>query len=308
MNDLGLPLEDQPERLDQHGPIFILGCPRSGTTFLANCLARLDEVESFVGIIAPPRLMHLLGRVPDDETSNELMLSIRDTFWQSFWRRRLSRPERLGLALAGQSSWLDVRRAPGIQDGLFMYKEPFLCFAAEKFARQFTAARFIHIIRDGRDNADSMERTYPDALADHVLSDERMVRNKNSEIGMSREINGLHIPWWVPETEHEMFMSAERFGRCLMMWREMTLRARALSTIGSRRYIEIRYDALVNAPQAELEALCKFISAKPNGRMRKFAKSASKSSVGISSQRMTPERKAIAEQVAGPLLRSLGYD
>ena len=56
-----LPLEDSPYLLDEHGPLFILGRPRSGTIFLSKCIADIPDVEEFVGVLAPPRIMHLIG-------------------------------------------------------------------------------------------------------------------------------------------------------------------------------------------------------------------------------------------------------
>ena len=46
-----LHLEDSFLRLDALGPVFIMGCPRSGTTFLVDCVAALSRVEAFTGIL-----------------------------------------------------------------------------------------------------------------------------------------------------------------------------------------------------------------------------------------------------------------
>jgi len=54
-------MEDRLFDLDDHDPLFILGCPRSGTTFLSNCIGALAGCREYVGVLAPPRLMHLVG-------------------------------------------------------------------------------------------------------------------------------------------------------------------------------------------------------------------------------------------------------
>ena len=46
-----LSLEDSPQRLDDSGPVFIMGCPRSGTTVLADCIGTLPNVISQIGIL-----------------------------------------------------------------------------------------------------------------------------------------------------------------------------------------------------------------------------------------------------------------
>src|SRR5262249_52261834 len=114
---------------------------------------------------------------------------------------------------------------------LFCYKEPFLCFPAEKFARYFPNARFVHIVRDGRDNADSLERTYPHALSDPVVRNDFLSRNKNSEIGLWEKLDGVNVPWWVAPADAARFGRLSRYERCVLMWREMTRRARVLSRV-----------------------------------------------------------------------------
>jgi len=191
-----LPIEDQPSSLDNHGPIFILGCPRSGTTFLSSCIAAIPNIREFVGVLAPPRLMHLIGTVESEDTRDALLSSVRDIFWQSFWRRYYFRHEQIALLTSRTIRLRELLAKPSLEGKLFCYKEPFLCFAIEHFAAHFPNAKFLHIIRDGRDNADSMERTYGDALSDDVLSDDLLSYNKVSEIGFWNRVDGFNHPWW----------------------------------------------------------------------------------------------------------------
>src|SRR5438094_2243954 len=121
--DLPLPLEDSPYRLDRHGPVFVLGCPRSGTTFLTDCLGAVRGVDEFVGTLCPARMCHLVATEDRPDRADLLMASIRDVFWTAFWKRRLSRGERFLRLL--RRGWC----GPASLDGaVFCYKEPFLCF------------------------------------------------------------------------------------------------------------------------------------------------------------------------------------
>ncbi len=105
MTNLGLPLEDSPYLLDEHGPVFILGYPRSGTTLLSKAIARIEQVEEFLGILLPPRLVHILGsKAVANQHLSYLLLVIRDIFWQAFWRRRYFRRERIVEVLRGRRS------------------------------------------------------------------------------------------------------------------------------------------------------------------------------------------------------------
>jgi len=240
-NELRLPLEDSPFRIDRHGPIFILGCPRSGTTYLSRCIAGLPGVSEFIGVLAPPRMMHLVGSMSEQgDDTGQVLNVMRDIFWQSFWRRRLFRGERL-LEQAWKRSVSGLLKKPTLEGTWFCYKEPFLCFAASEVAEAFPNAKFLHIIRDGRDNADSLERKYPDALADHILHEPELVENKNSEVGIWRPFDGWCIPWWVDHDQEQAFVAASRYGRCVWMWKEMVRRACSLRGLGETRYHEVRY-------------------------------------------------------------------
>lgn len=90
---------------------------------------------------------------------------------------------------------------PSLSGLTFCYKEPFLCFAAKEFAEHFPSARFIHIIRDGRDNADSLCRSYGDALSDKVLTSQILSLSKVSEIGFYKTSSGFNYPYWVSECD-----------------------------------------------------------------------------------------------------------
>ena len=79
-----LPIEDRPDSLDDYGPVFILGCPRSGTTFLSDCIGAITGTREFVGILAPPRMMHLIGSDINEDFRDKLMSSIRDVFGKPF--------------------------------------------------------------------------------------------------------------------------------------------------------------------------------------------------------------------------------
>ena len=52
--------------------MFLPGSPRSGTTFLSSVVTSANDVEEFVGILAPSRLMHLLAKL---EKSNQIIVS-----------------------------------------------------------------------------------------------------------------------------------------------------------------------------------------------------------------------------------------
>ncbi len=307
MHDI-LATEDSPHLLDNHGPLFILGCPRSGTTFLSECLSTIDCIEEFVGAIAPPRLMHLIGNSGAHGDHRHYLLLMRDIFWQAFWRRRLRQSDRLLQVLQGKRSITNVLRPLSLDGAIFCYKEPFLCFAVEQVAAHFQNSRFIHIIRDGRDNADSLERTYPEALSDAVLSTVSLAERKSSEIGVWRMCGSHCIPWWVEQGSERAFVACSVYGRYIWMWKEMVARVIKMGKeLGDKRYIELRYEETVSSPAESASRLVDFLGVGVNRGLLRALRRAKKDSIGIGGRRQSSAHLLEAESIAADLLESLGY-
>ena len=190
----------------------------------------------------------------------------------------------------------------------FCYKEPFLCFLAPHFADHFPKSKFIHIIRDGRDNADSMMRTYGNALDEEVLSSDELSYNKVSEIGLWRRIDGFNMPWWIPEEEEATFRAMTPYGRYVRLRREMTIRARALQDqLPSERYFEIKYEDFVVEPIVWGEKILAFLDLPKSHKFSKRLRKASTKSTSISKKNQPAERLQESLDIAGDLLKELGY-
>ncbi len=303
--------EDQILRLDAWGPIFVFGAPRSGTTFLTECLARIPGAEAFFGTPYLERWMHLLGSGKlSQDLQEEVLWGIRNALWRTLVHRRTSHGEILRQIFLGRKTWQDLwRRSFGTPpQGVLIYQEPFAAFAAQTLASHFPNAKFLHILRDGRDVADSLDRTYPQALSDAVLRDVQLWRQVGTEIGLARPWkNGWWVPWWVCEGEEEAFVSASKFGRGVWMWREIVQRAQGLrSALGPQRYLEIRYEDLCRQPEQVGAQILQFVGRNADKRYWKFLRRAHTRSIGLH-RRRSPEELQEAETFAGDLLKALGY-
>lgn len=311
---LDIPFENASSLLDTIHLTFVMGCPRSGTTFLLRCLNGLPRTQSYAGILIPDRLCHVIGSQHAAESLvDDILYSCRAVLWKAFVNSISSRRYHVRRAIRdAREAWPTARALLGrspvpFRDFGMVYKEPFLAMAADAFARHFSRARFIHLIRDGRDCAHSLDQTYGAALSDRVL-DARASRWREvgSEIGVGREHTGMIVPWWVPAEQAQAFIDASRNERYLWLWSECVTRARRCEEAAAGRYLEVRYEQLCLDPRREGERLLEFLGREGSRGYWKEIGKARPSSIGTfrSPARTTPREDG---EPAGALLRELGY-
>ncbi|HET6616966.1 MAG TPA: sulfotransferase [Gemmatimonadota bacterium] len=306
-----IPFENRSDRLEEARLVFLMGCPRSGTTFLLSCLAALPRAQARSGILIPVRLCHVVGAAPDgDERTEDLLHSFRDNLWKTFVSGITSRAFHTRDAMRHPTlarpafEVLAGRRRLDPSRYVLAYKEPFMAFAASRLAAHFRTARILHLIRDGRDCADSMDRTYGNALSDEVLrADRTLWRQVGAEIGVARRFEDRMVPWWVAEGEEREFLRASRIERYLWMWRESVERAREARSVAGDRYTELRYEDLCRDPRAAGEVLTTFLGVEGSPRFDRTLRRARVSSVGIADRRGGSDPPPATRQ----LLRDLGY-
>jgi hypothetical protein len=161
------------EQVNYRGPIFIIGMPRSGTKLLRDVLNRhskvaIMEIEShFI-----PYFIHMFGDPPDfgpGDFDSFIQAFKRTTFYLNMVRimKRELDPAFLD-HLRYPYSWNDIFTAlfcfympPGKdQDALIGDKTPGYMNYISQLARIFPGAIFLHIIRDPRDYALSVKRSF----------------------------------------------------------------------------------------------------------------------------------------------------
>jgi hypothetical protein len=267
-------------------PVIVLGVRRSGTTLLRVMLDRSPELaipdESyFVPQLARrhrrrvdpgafvddlrrlPTLVEwslspeaVAGRLRDGMTTGEAIAAVFEAY----------------AAQRGKVRW-------GDKTPLYMEYLPLL-------ERLFPEARFVHLIRDGRDAA----------------------------LSFLAVPSGIMTEGWGHPRNAEGFAS---------QWATEVRSARALGgRVGPERYLEARYEELVVDPQAELRRVCAFARLDFDGRMLDYVgrtDSARKEHqqrlnepprVGVRNWRTEMPARDVAgfDAVAGDLLDELGYD
>lgn len=161
-------------------------------------------------------------------------------------------------------------------------KTPIYVMWLPALAELFPTARFVHVIRDGRDVA----------------------------------LSYMTVPW-----------GPDDIWSCAVKWRrDVGAGRRDGPVLGAERYMEIRYEALVQEPQSALERICEFARLGYDERMldpsedRSVGSRASLAAYHASATKpptpglrdwrtqMSDEQVLAFEAVAGGLLTDLGYE
>lgn len=256
-----------------HRLVFIIGAPRSGTTFLGNCLGRLPEISYHL----EPRLTKAAARC------------VYDGSWSARRGAALFRLSYGALLLAAL-------------DGGYRFaeKNPENSFLVPFLAAEFPDAQFVHIVRDGRD-ATVSHAEQPWLAAASASSGRR---------GQGGQLHGPNARWWVEPERREEFRLVPDIVRSAWCWRRFTEAALdGVAGLAAGRAAEVRYEAMVTDPGATADALAGFLELPPASRAGLHASlaRARPDSVGRWHKALgEPELADVLAEI-GPLLARLGY-
>ncbi|MEM8779614.1 MAG: sulfotransferase [Cyanobacteria bacterium P01_G01_bin.49] len=255
-------------------PVFIIGAPRSGTTFLGESLSVIPEISYHHEPIATKfASRYVYEKEWDFEKA------------KSFYRRIYS-------LLMMQHFDADL---------CFAEKTPRNCFIVDFLAQAFPNSRFIHIIRDGRDAAVSHSKQ-PWLLAAQATS---------GKVEPGGYPYGPSARFWVEPGREEEFESTSDIHRCIWSWHRFTESALESATkLPPNRYHELRYESLVSFPNKEAKLLLDFLSIDSPESCRLFHQAVSKAnpnSVGQWQRELSDEQLKQIELESGTLLRQLNY-
>lgn len=255
-------------------PVFLLGAPRSGTTFLGECVAAVPEISYHHEPVATKAGAR---KVYTGEWSPT----------RARWWFRLT----YGLLLAA--------RAEGHLR--FAEKTPQNCFLVGFLADSFPDAQFVHIVRDGRDSALSYR--------DKSWLAERYAGSGRREPGGYSW--GPYPRFWVEPERTEEFRATSDLHRTIWAWRRFTEAALdGLAALPAGRVHELRYESLVARPEAEAGRLATFLgvdTAPSRAALDAACRQGVTTSVGRWREQLDAAGRAVVRQEAGALLDRLGY-
>ena len=266
-------------------PLLILGVRRSGTTLLRVMLDRHSELALPDESYFVPQLAHRHGDRPDPERFLDdlrRLPTLRDWDVESdAVAERLYPGMTLGEAIGAVYQVYADRRGKrrwGDKTPMYMQHLPLL-------ERLWPDARFVHLVRDGRDAALSF-------------------------LGMPA---GIVTRTWAHPTDAAGFAC---------QWATEVRAARALRRRVGSRYLELRYEQLVREPETALRRVCEHAALRYEPAMLDYAGEVDVSAKphqqrlrqpptpGVRDwRRELPRRDALAfEAIAGDVLAELGYE
>jgi hypothetical protein len=262
-----------PRRLDPRlrAPVFILGAPRSGTTFLGSCIGALAEVSYHF----EPRVTKAAAR------------QVYEGTWSDERAARLFR-----------SSYGILQAAAGDGGLRFVEKNPENCFVVPFLARTFPDAQFVQIIRDGRDVAVS-----------HAEKPWLSAKSSGERRGRGGQAWGPWARWWVEPERAEEFATGSDLTRTAWSWRRFTESARrSLAELPADRVLTVRYEEVVQDPDAAAKDIARFFGHDDApAPLQEALQRADVRSIGRWRTALDAEGLADVQREAGPLLRELGY-
>lgn len=275
--------------------VFLVGCPRSGTTLLRRILDAHPDLALTPETHWIPRCLERgIGVTPEGFATSELVEHLLAS--PKFARTRIEAADLSGL-LRGNGPvpyaefvqrFFDlfgrVRDKPLVGD-----KTPGYVFHLPLLHELFPKARFVHLIRDGRDVVLS------------VLDWRRAAK-------LARR-----FPTW---TAHPVPTAALWWERHVRKGRE------GADAVAASRYHEVRYEALVENTAEETAIVCSFLELPFDEAMLRFHEGRTRSAPGLSAKeawlpptpglrdwrtQMAAEDVELFEAMSGELLGELGY-
>lgn len=288
------------------GFAFILGCPRSGTTLLSRVIGQLPYTRVAIGDLMLPATPSIHAYLEEQGRDAALRDAMAASLARELERRAntLSRADSLLAFLRGQVGPLQALQ--GLRQRArrrrFVFKEPFLTFAPRLALAAKPGAAIVRILRDGRDVADSLVRSFG------VLSDEDLRRTGSHENPLALHRAGDYwVPWWVTAHTVDAFLAGTPFVRAAVFWKAMVERAeRGLDSPPPGGLLDLRYESVVGRAGEAAAEIATFFATPLTPRLRRAAAQAHPRSIGGFHRRAAGEIRA-AEALIGDCLERYGY-
>jgi hypothetical protein len=271
-------------------PVFVLGCPRSGTTLLYDMLL---SAGGFAVYLAESNVFNVLALRFGDlaEKSN------RERLLEVWLGSKLFRATGLNCQLIEQKVLGECHNAGD-----------FLHIVMSEIARSQGMQRWAENSPECLLHLPLVKQLIPDALVIHIIRDGRDVATS------LEKVRYVHpFPW----EERQNLIGSGAY------WEWIVQRGRAYGKRLEKDYLEVHFEDLIASPQETLNQVGRFIDheldherirqvaygsvAKPNSSFKTESLGSSFNPVGRWRKAFSPEQLVRFERMIGATLRELGY-
>ena len=285
--------------------IIILGASGSGKSLISSILTKLPKSVALDENYLPPYLAHLKGFFGDHEDHWKLSAGLRSHINNVL---RYGQNGRLALTIQciqgkiGVVEWLGSLNKTTRTIETVILESHFFSLVPHVLFDAYPDAKFILMVRDGRDVADWLEREF------HALSDEDLSRSDSSEFFFTREFNGKTVPWWVNKSEEMLFHSLSPFQRCFYYWTIVTERLLAFQASKlDERVMTLKYECLVNDSMKARDLLINFLGISGDALSPRLFNKLSSTKIGQAKRSRTATDLGLTEKIGKKILSALGY-
>ena len=279
-------------------PVFVLGAPHSGTSLVARALKRSAGFHVTMGQPSVVHVVHAFARRPSisRDRGEAVATVLRDAFAQA-WQvtaqacRACSSACRAAGGVGPAGPCVAERTISRYGDGT-----PDLLYCAPQIVDAFPDARFVQVIRDGRDVVAGM-------LADSDTLTWFRPGFANLETEFPNPFLGVEN-----ETDRAGWTDLSLAGKCAMRWRSaVRASARLRYTLSAQQLTTIRYEELVTKPEIAASAVSEFVGARVSAIAMRDPAPERAVAPGSWRRTLSSEQATEVEKVAGEELRRVGY-
>jgi len=279
-------------------PVFVLGAPHSGADLVARALKRSAGFHITMGQPSVLRVVYAFARKPSiaHGRGEAAAAVLRDAFaqaWQVSAYQCMSCSPACRLAGGVQSvgPCMTERAITRYGDG-----SPDLLYSAEMLVAAFPDARFVQVIRDGRDAVAGML-----ADADTLAWFRPGFANLDTEF--PNPFLGVEN-----ETDRAGWTELSLAGKCAMRWRSaVRVSARLRATLSEQQLTTIRYEELVTKPDNAAGLVSEFVGAEVPAVALQDTVPQIAPEPGSWRRTLSTEQASEVEKIAGDELRRVGY-
>ncbi|MEL7496258.1 MAG: sulfotransferase [Planctomycetota bacterium] len=289
----------RPNPNDTLRPIIIIGAGRSGTNILRDLLVSQPAFATW-----PCDEINYIWRHGNrDHPTDQFTRDMADGSTRKFIRKQFSQ-----FSLKHpQAQIIEKTCANSLRCG-FVHEI-------------FPAAKFIHIIRDGRDVAASAALRWNAKLdVPYLLKKARFVPwtdlpyygFKYFQARLYRLYSGQQrLSTWGPKFDsmESVFREHDLEVGCAIQWRQCVQAAiDQLDELPSDQVLTIQYESFAEQPVSELKRIFQFLGHEVDqAELQRIAERVSSKSIGKWRSQLSEQQVVNIEEVAGDLLNQLGY-